>query len=183
MSFFSNLQYKTKKSVVFLIWFFKNPIEHIKRLPRWSLRNILLVHFLFSVVSGTIAGLISLKFWNILFGVLAFPFISMTLTLVLSSFIYYYFQVFEKKSVDFVQLLSVVVFANFPFFVFQIASNYVPIISIVGLLFTGMLLIVGLTENFKMTKRRAIRLVGTLWFLIFLVWLSNRFSVEKLDTF
>src|SRR5690606_1890108 len=112
------------------------------------------VHFLFSVVSGTIAGLISLKFWNILFGVLAFPFISMTLTLVLSSFIYYYFQVFEKKSVDFVQLLSVVVFANFPFFVFQIASNYVPIISIVGLLFTGMLLIVGLTENFKMTKRR-----------------------------
>lgn len=183
MSFFGNLQYKTKKSVVFLIWFFKNPIEHIKRLPRWSLRNILLVHLSFSIASGAIAGFISLKFWNILFGVLAFPFISMTLTLVLSSFIYYYFQVFEKKSVDFVRLLSVVVFANFPFFIFQIASNYIPIISIIGLLFTGMLLIVGLTENFKMTKRRAIRLVGTLWFLIFLVWLSNRFSVGKLDTF
>ena len=183
MSFFNNLQYKSKKSIVFLIWFFKNPIEHIKRLPKWSLRNIVLVHFLFSIASGSVAGLITLKFWNILFGVLAFPFISMTLTLVLSSFIYYYFQVFERRSVNFVELLTLVVFANFPFFVFQIASNYIPIISIVGLLFTGMLLIVGLTENFKMSKKRSIRLVGALWFLIFLVWLSNRFSIQKMDTF
>lgn len=183
MIFFNNLQYKTKKSVVFLIWFFRNPINHIKRLPRWSLRNILLVHFLFSIASGTVAGVITLKFWNIAFGILAFPLISMTLTLVLTSFIYYYFQVFEKRSVDFVPLLALVVFANFPFFIFQIASNYLPIISLVGLLFTGMLLIVGLTENFKMTKKRSIRLVSALWFLIFLVWLSNRFSVQKMDTF
>ncbi len=183
MSFFNNLQYKTKKSVVFLIWFFKNPVDHIKKLPKWSLRNILLVHFVFSIVSGTLAGVISLKIWNILFGVLAFPFISMALTLVLSSFIYYYFQVFEKRNVDFVQLLSLVVFSNFPFFIFQIASNYVPIISIVGLLFTGMLLIVGLTENFNMSKRRSIRLVGTLWILLFLIWLGNRFSVSKMDGF
>lgn len=183
MSFFNNLQYKTKKSVVFLIWFFRNPLEHIKRLPRWSLRNILIVHFIFSVVSGTLAGLISLKIWNILFGVLAFPFISITLTLVLSTFIYYYFQVFEKRSVDYIQLLSLVVFANFPFFIFQIASNYVPFISFIGLLFTGMLLIVGLTENFKMTKKRSIRLVATLWFLIFLVWLTNKLSVARMDTF
>lgn len=183
MSFFNNLQYKTKKSVVFLIWFFKNPIEHIKRLPKWSLRNILLVHFIFSIISGSLAGIISLKIWNILFGVLAFPFVSMALTLVLGSLIYYYLQVFEKRSVDFVQLLSLVVFANFPFFIFQIASNYVPIVSIIGLLFTGFLLIVGLTENFKMTKKRAVRLVGTLWFMIFLVWLFNRLNVQKLDTF
>ncbi len=180
---FNNLQYKSKKSIVFLIWFFKNPVEHIKRLPKWSLRNIVLVHFLFSIVSGTLAGLISLKIWNIFFGILAFPFVSMTLTLVLSSFIYYYFQVFEKRSVDFVTLLTLVIFANFPFFIFHIASNYIPPISIVGLLFTGMLLIVGLTENFKMTKKRAIRLVGALWFLIFLVWLYNRLSVQKMDTF
>ncbi len=183
MFFFKNLQYKSKKSVVFLIWFFKNPIEHIKRLPKWSLRNIVLVHFFFSIVSGTLAGLISLKIWNIIFGILAFPFISMTLTLVFGSFIYYYFQVFEKRSVDFVKLLSLVVFANFPFFIFQIASDYIPPIGIVGLLFTGMLLIVGLTENFKMEKRRAIRLVGQLWFLIFLVWLFNRLSTQKMDSF
>lgn len=183
MSFFNNLQYKSKKSVVFLIWFFKNPVEHIKNIPRWSLRNVLLVHFMFSIASGTLAGIISLRFWNILFGVLAFPFISMALTLVLSSFIYYYFQVFEKKTVDFVQLLSLVIFANFPFFIFQIASTYVPIISLVGLLFTGMLLIVGLTENFGMSRRRSIRLVSTLWILLFLIWLGNRFSVSKMDAF
>lgn len=183
MSFFSNLQFKSKKSIVFLIWFFKNPIEHIKSLPKWTLRNIIMVHFLFSIVSGSISGIISLKFWNIAYGILAFPLISMTLTAVLTTFIYYYIQVFEKRSVDFVQLLSLVVFANFPFFIFQIASNYISIISVVGLLFTGMLLIVGLTENFKMSKKRSIRLVGALWFMIFLVWLFNRVQTQRLDNF
>lgn len=183
MSFFNNLQYKTKKSIVFLLWFFKNPIEHIKNLPKWSLRNILTVHFIFSITSGTLAGLISLKFWNILSGVLAFPLISMTLTLVLSSFFYYYFQVFEKRTVEFIQLFQLVVFANFPFFIFHIASNYMSFISVVGMMFTGMLLIVGLTENFSMTKKRAIRLVGALWFLIFIVWLLNKMSVDKMDRF
>ncbi len=183
MSFFNNLQYKSKKSIVFLIWFFKNPIEHIKALPKWTLRNILMVHFFFSIASGSIAGIISFNKWYIAFGVLAFPFISMTLTLVLASFIYYYFQVFEKRTVDFVQLLSLVVLANFPFFIFQIASHYLPPITLVGLLFTGMLLIVGLTENFKMSKKRSIRLVGSLWFLIFLVWLANLRSVQRMDSF
>lgn len=181
MSFFSNLHYKTQKSIVFLLWFFQNPVQHIKRLPKWSLRNILLVHFIFSIISGALAGLISLKFWNILFGVLAFPFISMTLTFVLSAFIYYYFQVFEKRSIPFLSLFTLAVFANFPFFVFHVAAHYLSIISIIGLLFTGFLLIVGLVENFNMEKRRAVRLVGVMWILIFLVWVANKIDTYSMD--
>lgn len=181
MSFINNLQFKTKKSIVFLIWFFKNPIEEIKNLPDWSLRNLLIVHFLFSIFSGLLAGLVSVNKWNVLFGILIFPFISLILTVVLSTFFYYYFQVFEKKTASFVKLLTLTVFANFPFFILQIGSNYLPPISIIGLLFTGMLIIVGLTENFKMQKKRSIRLVGIIWFLILLVWIWNRISVSKMD--
>ena len=181
MSFFNNLQYKSKKSVVFLIWFFQNPIEQIKKIPDWSLRNLLIVHFVFSIFSGLLAGIVSFNKWNVLFGVLLFPFISMVLTLVLSTFFYYYFQVFEKKTVSFLRLLSLIVFANFPFFILQIGSNYLPPISIVGLLFSGMLIIVGLTENFQMQKKRSIRLVGIIWMLILLVWIANRISVSKMD--
>lgn len=181
MSFISNLQFKTKKSIVFLIWFFKNPIEEIKHLPEWSLRNLLIVHFVFSIFSGFLAGLVSVNKWNVLFGILIFPFISLILTLVLSTFFYYYFQVFEKKTMPFLKILTLTIFANFPFFILQIGSNYIPPISIIGLLFTGMLIIVGLTENFKMQKKRSIRLVGIIWFLILLVWIWNRISVSKMD--
>jgi hypothetical protein len=181
MSFFNNFQYKSKKSIVFLIWFFKNPIEQIQRLPDWSLRNILIVHFLFSIFSGLLAGVVSVNKWNILFGILIFPFISLILTMVLSTFFYYYFQVFERKTISFIKLLTLIIFANFPFFILQIGSNYIPPISVIGLLFTGMLIIVGLTENFNMEKKRSIRLVGIIWFIILLVWIWNRISVSKMD--
>lgn len=181
MIFFSNLQFKSKKSIVFLIWFFKNPLEQIKKLPDWSLRNLLIVHFLFSIFSGFLAGAVSLNKWNIFFGILIFPFISLVLTVVLSTFFYYYFQVFERRTVSFLRLLTIVIFANFPFFILQIASNYISSVSIIGLLFTGMLIIVGLTENLKMSKKRALRLVGVIWFIILLVWIWNKISVSKMD--
>jgi hypothetical protein len=181
MIFFSNLQFKSKKSIVFLLWFFKNPLEQIKKLPDWSLRNLLIVHFLFSIFSGFLAGAVSLNKWNIFFGILIFPFISLVLTVVLSTFFYYYFQVFERRIVSFLKILTIVIFANFPFFILQIASNYISSVSLIGLLFTGMLIIVGLTENLKMSKKRALRLVGVIWFIILLVWIWNKISVSKMD--
>lgn len=158
-------------------------MEQIKKLPEWSLRNLLIVHFFFSVFSGLLAGIVSVNKWNVLFGILIFPFISLILTLVLSTFFYYYFQVFERKTVSYLRLLTLIIFSNFPFFILQIASNYIPPISIIGLLFTGVLLVVGLTENFKMQKTRSLRLVGIIWFLILLIWVWNKISISKMDGF
>lgn len=187
MSFIDNLESrlrsKIKESIHYLFEFAKNPIQEIKRLPNWTPKHVLLVHIVLSVGSGFLSGLISFKIYHIFFGLLFFPVISTVLTLILTSFFYYYFQVFEKRSVSFLKLATLVVFANLPFYLFHAGANYVPPLTLLGLAFAGLLLIVGLSENFSLERKKAVKLVISLNAVIFLVWIWNQMEILKMDNF
>jgi hypothetical protein len=108
------------------------------------------------------------------------PFMAFFLTSLMAVFIYYYFQIFEKRTLDFKQIYILILFADIPFFLFQVASEILPPITLVGFAFTALLLAVGLTENFQLEKQKSLRLIGGLFLVVFLIWLWNLIEVRRL---
>ncbi len=179
--FEENLKFKTKETFGYLLRFAMNPIQEIKALPHWGYKHLFLVHLILSIASGVLAGLVTLNYLNVLFGIFLLPVISIVMILILTAFFYYYFQVFERRTVPMQSLLTLIIFANWPFFIFQIGSHYLPPLTLLGFAFTGLLLVVGLTKNFQLEKKKSIRLVLILFSVIFLVWLWNQIDLRRMD--
>jgi hypothetical protein len=156
--------------------FFRHPLEEVARLPNWGLKRTLIVQALLAGISGALAGVFPPGLWKILQGLILFPILVTVMSALLASFFYYYFQIFERRTVSYPRLLTLIAFASFPFFLFHIPSTLFPFADLFGLAMMGILLAIGLTENFMMEKRRALRLVGVVFGLLFVLWLAERIS-------
>lgn len=163
-----------KEAIAYLKKYFRHPLEEIARLPDWTLRQVIVVHGLLALISGILAGLFPPGVWKILQGLILFPILVTVMATLLSAFLYYYFQIFEKRTVSFVRIFTLVAFANLPFFLFHIPSSLFAPSDLFGLAMAAMLLAVGLTENFSLEKKRSIRLIGLLFGLLFLLWLGEK---------
>lgn len=166
----ARLKVKFQETLHYLSKFLRHPMVEIKVLPDWTWKHLILVHLVLSMSSGILAGLASLKFLLVLFGIFILPIVSSILSLLLAIFFYYYFQIFEKREVSFRRLITLVIFTNLPFFIFQIGSYYLPPLTLLGFAFTGFLLVIGLSENFQLDKKRALRLILILFAVVFTVW-------------
>ncbi len=179
--FEEKLRVKIKETLSYLLRFAINPIQEIKSLPNWGYKHLLLVHVLLSIASGILTGLVTLNYLNVLFGIFLLPIISLLMIFILTAFFYYYFQVFERRTISTQSLLTLIIFSNWPFFIFQIGSHYLPPLTLIGFAFTALLLVVGLTKNFQLEKKKSVRLVMTLFAVIFLVWLWNQIDLRRMD--
>jgi hypothetical protein len=164
----------------FILNFLKTPIQNISTLPTWSWKRTVLINTLLSVVAGTLSGCIPPNIFHMLFGLIFMPFITLILNHILAGFFYYYFQVFEKRTVDFLNLFKMVVLANIPYLILHILTSLLPPLTLIGLAFSALLLTVGLTDSFSLDKKRAIKLVSILYIMVFLVWLWNKLETRKL---
>lgn len=156
--------------------FLKNPLVGMTHLPDWSWKKIILLQLFLSMGSGVLAGLIPPNGYHILFGIFFFPVISLTSVTVFSFFFYYFFQVFEKRTVELRPLFTMIMFANIPFFIFQSMVQLLPPVALIGFAFSSLLLIVGLTENFGLSKKKSSRLVAMVSMLILILWIFNKLS-------
>lgn len=161
--------------------YLRNPVERIKTLPDWSWATLLITVVCISIASGVLTGLVPPNFFRLMGGIIISPIVGVTTTGLGALFIYYYFQVYEKRTCSFRKLFTLLLFANIPFFIFQVGSELIPPITLVGFAFTALLLAVGLTENFQMEKRRSIRLVTILLAIVFILWLWNRIDISRLE--
>jgi hypothetical protein len=164
-----------------IIHYLRNPIEGIKSLPDWSWQSLVICMVALSMISGLISGFIPPSFFRIIGGLVLSPLVGLASGMVGSLLIYYYFQVFEKRTCSLRRIFTLILFANIPFFVFQTISELIPPITLLGFAFSAMLIAVGLTENFQMEKRRAIRLAGVLFGVIFLLWIWNRIDISRMS--
>lgn len=179
-----NAQKTSSSSVMgifnYIFVYLKNPLEGVKLLPSWSWGTLIVCTGLIAALTGMISGLIAGQFFRVLSGLLITPIMGVILSFIASLLLYYYFQVFEKKTCSLKQLYTLVLFANIPFFIFQIAAELIPPISLVGFAFTGLLLVVGLTENFQLEKKRSIKLVSVLYGIFTVIWIVNLLQVNSL---
>ncbi len=177
----TNFLLNLKNDFLFILEFLKNPIQNISHLPHWTWKKSVLINIIISVAAGTLNGLIPPNIYNIAFGIIFMPLITFLLTHILSGFFYYYFQVFEKRTVDFLNLLKMVVLANVPFLILHSLTSLLPPLTLIGLAFSALLLIVGLTESFSLDRKRAIKLVSVLYVMVFVVWLWEKIDTRKLS--
>lgn len=169
-----------KEVLRYLVDYLKQPIHNIKTLPDWRWSTLIITLVVISMISGVITGLVPPNFFRIMSGVIVSPMVAAVVAFIGSMFIYYYFQVFEKRTCSLRKIFTLILFADIPFFIFQIGSELIPPITLVGFAFTSLLMAVGLTENFQMEKRRSFRLVTILFSLVFILWLWNRIDAAHL---
>lgn len=170
-----------KQDILLIRDFLKNPIQKIRQPLSWSWKRTVLIYAIMSWVSGILNGLIPPNVYNIAFGIFFLPLISLVTSHILTGFFFYYFQVFEKREENFLSLFHLVVLANIPFLITHTLSSLVPPITLIGLAFSALLLIVGLTDNFKLDKRKSIRLVVLLYVMVFAVWLWEKIDVNRIS--
>lgn len=170
-----------KEVVNYVINYLRHPVEKIKTLPDWSWPVLVITLIVLCILSGVLAGLVPPNFYRIMGGIVISPLVGVVTTFIGALFIYYYFQVYEKRTCSLRKIFTLILFANIPFFIFQVGSEMIPPITLVGFAFTALLMAVGLTENFQMDKRRSIRLVTILFAIVFILWLWNRIDVSRLE--
>ncbi len=169
-------QVNFQELIDFLIAFIKNPIEKIKKLPDWNWPSLFVFNLILSIISGVLAGLLKFNFYRIAAGLFLMPVVATIAALLMAMFLYYYFQFFEGKTESYRKLFNLVILTAVPFYLFQVLSEYLSFISVVGFGMSSLLGVVGLCENFDLHRKRAYIVVGSLFTLVLLTWISNQFA-------
>ena len=164
-----------------LLRYLRHPIQEIRHLPDWSWEHLLLFHVVVTAVTGLLGGVASKSPFSALTQAIITPVFTMILIAVSCFFFYYAFQIFAQKSVPFRQLFQTVLFANIPFFIFQIAATYLPLLTMLGLAFTALLLIVAFVEKFSIAKKTVMSMILGLYVIFFIIWLMGRFDGSRID--
>ncbi len=165
---------EAKKLGLEILDFLKNPIHGIRQIPAWTWREVLLCQAVISAATGVLTGLVSRSFVQMFLALFLSPIITAAIAGISTLFLYYAFQVISGRTLSFRQLYTLLFFSNIPFFIFQIVSDLIPPITLIGLAFTGLLLIVGLVENFQLPKKHVLYLVAAIYLAFFIIWTSNR---------
>lgn len=163
-------------NLLYIFNYIKNPIHEITRLPNWNWLHLIILLYGISFISGLCAGFLPPNPYRILSGIILFPIMALVMNGLTSLFIYYFFQVFKGMTHSFRKVFTLVFFANIPFYLFEMGSEMLPPITLIGFAFTAFILIVGLVANFSLEKKIAIRLVGGVYTVILLLWIYNRIS-------
>ena len=95
-----------KELLDFLMDFVKHPVEKIKILPDWNWTSLFTLHVVLSLISGVLAGLLKFNFYRILAGFFLMPVVSTITALLMSMFLYYYFQFYENKTEHFKRIFT-----------------------------------------------------------------------------
>lgn len=166
-----------KAILVFIAQFLKRPLKKITEIPDWSWTSLFMIQVCIALISGVLAGLIKFNIYRIAYGLILMPVVSTIAALLLSTFIYYYFQFFENRMEPFKKLFSLVIVASIPFYLFQVISEYLALVSLIGFAITSFLLVVGLNETFRLPRKRCYQLVGVLFLLVTIAWIANQFTM------
>lgn len=157
----------------YLFAFAKNPVQKISQLPNWDWPSLFAAQLIMSVLSGLLAAILNFNIYTLGYGIILMPIVSTASVLMLSFFLFYYFQFFENRSEDFRKIFTLIALSSLPFYIFQVFSSFFAPISLIGFGFTSLLGVVGLSDNFRVEKKRTLKIVGSIFFLVLFVWISN----------
>ena len=175
-------QSRTKEVLHFLMEYFKNPIIGIRKTPEWDWPTVIIVQGALSSFCGLLSGIVAQSVSGALLGFIFFPITAIITHFVVSGFFYYTFLFFYNTQVAFRQLYIVTVLANLPFIVLTILSPLLRPITLVGLAVTGLLLLVGFVENFRLPKRSLARFLLILYALYVVMWVVSTVNLSKKET-
>lgn len=166
-----NAKLHLQEMLQFLKSFCRHPVERMKRPPYWEPRKVFAFQFLLAAASGLIAGILSRSALSVLWGILVFPVLTVIANLIATIVVFYGLIFIFDRKVDGARLYHILVLANIPFAILRIFSTFFPPLDILGFFVTGLLLIVGLVENFRIPRKPLLRWIGGVTILILCIWL------------
>lgn len=165
----------------FMPIFIKNPLEGIKRVPNWDWWTIILLEVIIGAVCGFLSGIVSRHFLAVFGGLIVGPIMNLFITAVISGIMYYAGLFILKTELDFKKIFIVVVFAELPAQVLSILSPIARPITLICIIVTSLMLIVGMVENFMLDKKKMTQIIGALGGLLVVFWIYS-VAVEATST-
>lgn len=165
---------RAKEVYSYLKEYLPHPLEKIKTPPDWHWKTLIFTQVSLAVISGALSGIATFNIFGAISGMILMPLASLALAGVSSLLFYYIFQLFFGRTVEFRKLFTIIVLANIPFFIFQIASGFFKPIVLIGLGFSSILLIVGFVENFKLERKKVSRMIAIMYAAVVIVWALER---------
>lgn len=172
---------RIRASIDLFISYMRNPIQGIRHLPDWSWPELIIHQLIITAATGALAGFVQSSFLSTLHGLVIIPLITAVLISVSGLFFYFFFQIFAGRTLSLRKIMTLIFFANVPYFIFQTISFWFPPVSLIGLAFTGLILITGLVDGFDLPRRLVARTVISLYLLFMLVWLLSRIDAINFE--
>jgi hypothetical protein len=156
----------------YLAGLLKNPILQIRTLPEIEWKTLIIFQFCLTLTSVVISNLLApfaISLINVLISLCA-----AILALGLASlFFYYYFQIVYNRTLKFIRIFTLVLFAHIPFAIFHLAAYFFPPADLIGIGLSAALMIVGLVDNFAVPKKIAIQLMIVLYSVFLVYWVTH----------
>ena len=168
-----------KELFQYIIALVKHPIDEIKYLPDdigW--KALLIFQFCLSLVSVVFSNLLApfaISATHVIVSLLS----SLVATALASLFLYYFFLIICQRIFPFIKIFSLVLFSHIPFAIFHLASYFFPPSDLIGLGLSGLLMTIGLIENFEIEQKLASRLIIILYSVFLIYWSIHIFTVRK----
>ncbi len=172
----NDIKIRTREVILFLPRFLKNPYEGIKRVPNWDWWTIILLEILMGAACGILGGIVAHHIVAVLGGLFIGPIMNLIITGILSGILYYACLFILQTELDFKKVFIVVAIAKIPAQILSILaplSHPINVISLLCIIVTAGLLIVGFTGNFFLDKKKMTKIVGTLAGVLVLCWLYS----------
>ena len=163
----------------YIVALVKHPLDEIKYLPDdvgW--KALLIFQFCLSLVSVVFSNLLApfaISVTHVIISLLS----SLVAIALVSLFLYYFFLIVSQRILPFIKIFSLVLFSHIPFAIFHLASYFFPPSDLIGLGLSGVLMVIGLIENFEIEQRLASRLIIALYSVLLIYWSVHIFTVRK----
>lgn len=165
--------------------FLKHPVEKIKSVPVVSWESTVAGIFGINIICGILRAFYQFSFINfyhfnitnlINFVIALFitPIIAALILILLSLFIYYFFQILFKETYNFEKICTILFLSYVPGAPLYLGSVFYPPLFILGAVINAILLVVGLEENLRVPKKTLIKIVGIGFFLALVFWMTNQ---------
>jgi hypothetical protein len=155
----------------FLPLFLRSPVASIQRVPDWDFVNALLLLVLITIPSGILSGVISRNVMTILWGIFLLPITTVIFTVMITAGFYYLFIALFRVKVDPTKLFLTVVLSAVPFLALRILVPVLPPLAPLGVALSGLLLTVGIAENFRLPRQHVMKLMGACFAVFFVFWI------------
>ena len=169
-----------KQLFSYIIALVRDPVQQIKILPKVQWKSLILFQFclcIFSVVFSNLLAPYAISIPHMIVALIA----SVVALSLVSLFFYYFFLILYNKTLVFKEIFTLVLFSHIPFAIFHLAAYIFPPADLIGLAISGLLMIVGLVENFSIPRKLSIQLMVSLYSIFFIYWVVQMIAFNKVS--
>ncbi|MCB9026836.1 MAG: hypothetical protein H6625_10995 [Bdellovibrionaceae bacterium] len=159
--------------------FLVNPVQHIRTLPDWDWRTILFFLGLLGSLSGSLHGLVSGSFTSTILGFFFLPLSLTVIHFIIAGFFYYFVLFFLHREISYKQLFLLLILSNTPLFALYVLSPLASPLILLGIAFSGILLIVGFVDYFLLPRKPILRMILALFIFYILMWIWGAIQTSQ----